>query len=502
MGAIECCLARSEDCTEDFEITHPLIGDEAVPSVSSPSALKNFHGPMRLQAKRNSFPADSPDLNLESGNGAHEGRKKVKTLEEIRHLGELHDGVREPPFSKEEDIWSRKMWFALFAAAVIARFNVLGGIVACLLIIVQVLCSSKLRPASRNLVATSGQALRLSVKGYGRSGVKKRHTEPESEPSEGGQTPSSADECRTTAQDMDASSEFGDASLSPEEKNYEGLPFTYSEMLDKVSSLREKIADMGLKPAFKLDCGPDGEYVDSTLLRFIVANEGHVMKSANMLKKYTAWRTKRYQNSIPPSEWISETSGDQAGLLMIDFVTNTGKPVVIIRGRYRKKGRPAEVTRDFCVGVVDAVSAIAQKLQLQNRYKDEETGKPLNPLGKFCCILDLGSFGYANADLDGLLEVGKILFQYFPEYLGSVWIIHSNFIFAAMWSVIQVFLPKRNLGKYVFFKSEEEYKAFFPTVIDPERLPKRYGGLAEDRPKEYIGRYLPKGSPEYVTANL
>lgn len=258
---------------------------------------------------------------------------------------------------------------------------------------------------------------------------------------------------------------------------------------------------MGLKPGYKFDSGPDGNFSDTCLLRFIVACEGEVMKSAKMLKEYTAWRIDKYPHSVPASEWIGEMSGDQAGLLTFDFVANTGQPIVILRGRYRKKGRPIEITRNFCVGVLDGASAVAHKLKLKKKYTDKKTGKPLNPLGKYGCILDLDGFGYGNADLNGALEVGKILFVYFPECLGNVWIIHSNFIFAALWSVLKVFLPKRSLNKYVFFKSEEEYKAFFPTIIDPLSLPKMYGGLADDHPKEYVGRYRPEGCPEYVTGN-
>eukprot|EP00397_Hematodinium_sp_SG-2012_P008761 GEMP01008830.1.p1 GENE.GEMP01008830.1~~GEMP01008830.1.p1 ORF type:complete len:572 (+),score=96.33 GEMP01008830.1:173-1888(+) len=265
----------------------------------------------------------------------------------------------------------------------------------------------------------------------------------------------------------------------------------------KLQEFRRKSED--LVAVFPADQDPNGRFDDSVLHRFLEAEGGSVRKAVKNLAIYAKWRKEKFPRSSPWRDWFQEISGEFAGLLMVDFVDKWGRPVIVLRGRFRKKKRPTEVTQKLCVGLIDGTRAVARNLQ--DRYLDPATGMPMNPLCQYSVIFDLDQFGYSNADLDGLLEVGSMLLHYFPESLTRLWIIHSNFIFKAMWSVCKVFMPARSLKKYVFINSEQEYRQYFPKIIPPHTLPRRYGGFLDDPPTDFLGRYRPAGIPKRAFAS-
>ena len=114
------------------------------------------------------------------------------------------------------------------------------------------------------------------------------------------------------------------------------------------------------------------------------------------------------------------------------------------------------------------------------------------PPNFFLAIADLEKFSTDNWDLAALKEGLHILDNYFPERLGNIWFIHASFLFMTLWKLIRPFIPKRTAEKLVFFGSD--FREQLPRVIDPQVLPRAYGGTAPDPPLLFIGKLGPPGA--------
>jgi len=503
MGAMQCCVVRGEYDHEDLMVSTDI------------KELLDTEINQNCKYSQSSHPRPVIDsTGLKTREVANHDRKHKQrplylppSIDETLIVGGQLKWREELKISLE--LLPRKFWFSTIGSAIIARYDVMIGItlIVILFSIASVIHSRRIKKLKERSEDHCIEGLRYGC----------RYRQPESEPSEeefskpGSRSSRDLDDRMKTLNDNDDEVTVSDTICSDSEiestpiardkdkvclGGFEKLPYTYAEILNKVRQLKTEIDVLGLTPVYKYDIGPDGHFAEQVLLRFIVACEGDVKYALKMIKNYTTWRQDNYPRGIPVNEWISEMSGSQTGFLAFDMCTNEGQPVLVLRGKCRTKGRNLDDTRKLCVGVIDGL--MEQARILKPRYIDPDTGEPYNFMGKYSCILDLGDFGYSNADFDGLMEVTKLLFKYFPECLGNVWVIHSNFIFAAMWSFIGAFLPKRNLSKYVFLRNEKEYKAFFPTIIAPEKLHKRYGGLKDDPPLNFCGDYRPKGMPLYL----
>ena len=148
--------------------------------------------------------------------------------------------------------------------------------------------------------------------------------------------------------------------------------------------------------------------------------------------------------------------------------------MLVIRARYHQKKWPTEETKHVIVMWLDgALHGLREGV------------------AQFSVLVDLEGFGYSNSDLSCLKNSLTIIDNYFPERLANMWFIHANWLFMKLWAVVKPWVAPRTAEKIHFFGAEYEQR--LPELIDPQVLPKQYGGRATNPPVKFIGRLHPPG---------
>ena len=64
--------------------------------------------------------------------------------------------------------------------------------------------------------------------------------------------------------------------------------------------------------------------------------------------------------------------------------------------------------------------------------------------------------------------------DHYPEILGQAFVLNANFVFTGIWAIIKYFLNENTQKKVQILGSD--YEKNLLEVIDPDQLPKMYGG--------------------------
>jgi hypothetical protein len=92
-----------------------------------------------------------------------------------------------------------------------------------------------------------------------------------------------------------------------------------------------------------------------------------------------------------------------------------------------------------------------------------------------CTIIDVNGVGMGimmGKTKEFLKIAANIGQNYYPEMLGSMYVINSGFFFSAVWSIAKGFIDEKTKKKINIEKNEKVLRE----VIDPENLPTFLGG--------------------------
>ena len=81
--------------------------------------------------------------------------------------------------------------------------------------------------------------------------------------------------------------------------------------------------------------------------------------------------------------------------------------------------------------------------------------------------------------------------EYYPETLGTMFIINAPFLFSSIWSGIKIFIDKRTQEKIQILGSN--YKNEMLKYVDEENIPNFFGGRADSDLERNFGPWNPDG---------
>lgn len=155
-----------------------------------------------------------------------------------------------------------------------------------------------------------------------------------------------------------------------------------------------------------------------------------------------------------------------------------------------KNGRPIYI-EILSECKIDEVFKITSEDRMQRYYIKEyertlryrfdccgiKTGKIVEQSLTILCVKDLGITiltGKTKRFLKIASDIGQ---DYYPEMLGSMYLINSGFWFSALWSVVKNFIDKKTVSKIHVVGSD--FLKELAKHTDVESLPKKLGGKCE-----------------------
>lgn len=222
------------------------------------------------------------------------------------------------------------------------------------------------------------------------------------------------------------------------------------------------------------------------ILRFCRARRFNYEQILVMLKKYFEWA-----DSIKMSE-IGQLDMDNYKELKTLYahgyynVDLTGRPVYIEEVRRMK---PSEIFHRY--SDLELTKYYVQSYERLIHVIFPECSKLAGRrIDQSCAIMDLKDVnilklftGKIKAFLNLAIDIGQ---NYYPEMLGSMYILHAGFLFSGIWTVCKGWLDPRTQQKVhiISGKGHKELK----TVIAAENLPVFLGGTCE---RELVENYGP-----------
>jgi hypothetical protein len=228
--------------------------------------------------------------------------------------------------------------------------------------------------------------------------------------------------------------------------------------------MRKAITEQGLTGS---------EYNAPDLLRFLRARSNNVMKASKLFVDHEKWRARFCPKGyISEDEVRNELDAKKACLQGKDKL---GQPfaVSLVKNHYASKRDPEEFKRILVYAIDKYVALMPPGIE------------------KFVALLDLTGIGYSNLDSSALRHIFDFLQGYYPERLGTLFILNAPFIFGAVWKVVSPFIDSRTRKKIVFCTSKNVQELLM-THLDPDQVPTEYGGTA---PLIYIQDYHVPGYP-------
>ncbi|GFR48361.1 hypothetical protein Agub_g10251, partial [Astrephomene gubernaculifera] len=237
--------------------------------------------------------------------------------------------------------------------------------------------------------------------------------------------------------------------------------------------------------------GHDDEY---TLLRFLMARDFSVEKALSMYRDMRQWRTENAVNGLFESDPAGTSFPNTQQLLQVypHFYFNTDK-----------FGRPVYVE---LLGRTDAASVFAtisgEQLVRYHIWTWERYLRAYLPAcsaaaGRHICtttvIIDLAGLSLMNfnaATQKLLTTFSKIDQDYYPEHLGTMFVINTPLIFRGIWAAVQPLLQERTRKKIIILGAD--YLTELAKVVPLERLPHIFGGPQPlDPGYRSVGPWLP-----------
>mmetsp|Transcript_11940 Transcript_11940/g.13152 ORF Transcript_11940/g.13152 Transcript_11940/m.13152 type:complete len:292 (+) Transcript_11940:99-974(+) len=201
------------------------------------------------------------------------------------------------------------------------------------------------------------------------------------------------------------------------------------------------------------------------LHRFLVAREFNVKKSYDMFIEYLQWMDTYKPHKIKLSQVQSEYEKDKLLLLPHD---KQGRPVLLLLPALHTPGQaPME----------DIMKSFHYVIQ---------QGIKMMPPGqhKFLIIYDRKGYARKNFDKKMLGEITQSFEKYYPERVGEILVLRTNWLFWALFKLASLVMPAATVKKISILDSEKDLLPYF----DEENLPDIWGG--KHQLKSDVGRAL------------
>lgn len=205
---------------------------------------------------------------------------------------------------------------------------------------------------------------------------------------------------------------------------------------------------------------------DVYLTRVLIAVDFNTKKASGIAENYIKLRQQRGGMVVPPAGWVD------CGLALVPFEDRRGRPVVFIRAKYH---RPDRYKGDFIeAGVRSTLDAVMAHL-LHKRDGLSET----NPLERHMLVIDAKDCGWSNFSKDNLMIMQRDSTNIYTERLGKVVIVNVDRTIEFIWSQVVVRLLHPRTKRKVILERRGTTTPYLPTLIDPDILPRDYGGNAD-----------------------
>ncbi|GJJ07752.1 hypothetical protein Clacol_001957 [Clathrus columnatus] len=217
---------------------------------------------------------------------------------------------------------------------------------------------------------------------------------------------------------------------------------------------------------------------DATLLRFLRARRFDLVKAKKMLIAAEGWWKDFGVDDIEKSVLIGSNYVRSGRQILPQFYHKTDKdgcPVYIERlSRLDDKALSGITTQDRML------KHLVQEYEKMIKYRYPACSKLVDhPVETTCTILDL--YGVSTLQFyqvrSYVAAAAKIGQDYYPEVMGSFYIINAPFLFSAVWSLIKPWLDEVTVAKINILG--EDYKRTLLTQIPAENLPMDLGGTCQ-----------------------
>jgi len=96
-------------------------------------------------------------------------------------------------------------------------------------------------------------------------------------------------------------------------------------------------------------------------------------------------------------------------------------------------------------------------------------------------LVDTSSFGFKNMDSSGskmAYDLINILNNYYPERLGTLFILYAPWVFSVFYNLVSPFLNPHTVAKIFFLSGNDKEKLL--QYIDEDQLEKEYLGTSDN----------------------
>lgn len=205
---------------------------------------------------------------------------------------------------------------------------------------------------------------------------------------------------------------------------------------------------------------------DSVALRFLRARKWNVQKAVKMTTACLQWRVEwNVRALLENGEQGIDEEVFKSGKAFLYGVDKEDRPLSIVRVRFHNKNTvPLFESEKFTMFMM-------------------ETGRLMikAPVEMCSIIFDMTEFSMQNMDYAYVKFVLHCLQNYYPESLGTCFILNAPWIFNGCWKIIKPLLDPVVSSKVHFVKTEE-----LKEYINEDQLLKIYGGT-----NEYEYTYIP-----------
>lgn len=234
---------------------------------------------------------------------------------------------------------------------------------------------------------------------------------------------------------------------------------------------------------------------DATLLRFLRARKFDVPLAQEMWENCEKWRKEFGTNTILEDFWYKEKK--EVAKLYPQYYHKTDK-----------EGRPVYVENVGKVNIHEMYKITTQERMLRNlvweyesfvRHRLPACSRVAGHLIETSCtILDLKGVSLSSASqVYGFLKDASNIGQnYYPERMGTFYLINAPFGFSTVFSVIKRFLDPVTVSKIHVYGSN--YKEKLLAQVPPQNLPIKYGGQSTSKIGVELSDDGPWRDPKFV----
>eukprot|EP01096_Ripella_sp_DP13-Kostka_P002291 TRINITY_DN13096_c0_g1_i1.p1 TRINITY_DN13096_c0_g1~~TRINITY_DN13096_c0_g1_i1.p1 ORF type:complete len:351 (+),score=124.19 TRINITY_DN13096_c0_g1_i1:46-1053(+) len=231
-------------------------------------------------------------------------------------------------------------------------------------------------------------------------------------------------------------------------------PYLTDDQKRMLQQMKERLADVIT----------DESEDDVFILRYLIARNWDMALSEKMFRDGKVWKA-----STLPLRFRSEALLRFIKFKIVevrhDIRDRFNRPLVIITGSRYNPGlnhRDHSIMQDTFTWAMEYIISLLKK-----------------PFPQFTLILDLENWGLGSFDPKLAKSISAIAKPYYPDYMGTTYIINYPWVIWGVWKLAEVLLEEHTKKK-IHFVAKADYQKLFPLLFDADRLYTRFGGNAEE----------------------